>query len=72
VRKSAPWVAGLSLEIVSGMKAQTPAVQTKSFPRLSGIVSNVKGRVLPPLLLYMFGVPGGLCLLLWVFFFRGK
>jgi|GEM_PF-3384094 len=33
---------------------------------------KVEGRVLPPLLLWMLGVPGGICLILWVFFFRGK
>lgn len=30
------------------------------------------GRVGPPLLLWFLGVPGGVCILLWVFFFRGK
>lgn len=33
---------------------------------------KVEGRILPPLLLWMFGVPGGICVLLWIFFFRGK
>jgi hypothetical protein len=33
---------------------------------------RVEGRVLPPLLLWMLGVPGGICLVLWFFFFRGK
>ncbi|MGZ8907094.1 MAG: hypothetical protein ACXW1U_15415 [Methylobacter sp.] len=31
---------------------------------------HVEGRVLPPLLLWMLGVPGGICVLLWFFFFR--
>lgn len=29
------------------------------------------GKVLPPVILWMLGVPGGVCLLLWLFFFRG-
>ena len=33
---------------------------------------KVEGKVLPPLLLWMLGVPGGICLILWLFFFRGK
>lgn len=33
---------------------------------------KISGRVMPPLLLWMFGVPGGLCLILWLFFFRGN
>lgn len=35
------------------------------------VAGNEHGRVLPPLLLWMLGVPGGLCLILWLFFFRG-
>lgn len=31
---------------------------------------QVEGRVLPPLLLWMLGVPGGICVILWFFFFR--
>ncbi|MDI1294251.1 MAG: hypothetical protein PSV18_16165 [Methylobacter sp.] len=31
---------------------------------------KVEGRVLPPLLLWMLGVPGGICIVLWIFFFR--
>ncbi|MBS1962828.1 MAG: hypothetical protein JST04_11470 [Bdellovibrionales bacterium] len=50
------------------MKIEQPENQSKSFPSLS----DIRGRVLPPLILYMLGVPGGICLLLWVFFFRGK
>ena len=34
-------------------------------------VANEKGRILPPLILWMLGVPGGVVLLLWLFFFRG-
>lgn len=32
---------------------------------------RLSGRVLVPALLYMAGVPFGLVLLLWFFFFRG-
>ena len=35
------------------------------------IVKNSEGRVLPPLLLYFFGVPGFICLMLWFFMWRG-
>jgi hypothetical protein len=31
---------------------------------------KMEGRILPPLILWMLGVPGGIVLLLWVFFFR--
>ncbi len=36
------------------------------------IVDNVNGRVAAPILMYMFGVPGFLCVLAWLFFFRGR
>lgn len=32
---------------------------------------NSEGKVGGPILLYFLGVPGGICLLLWLFFFRG-
>lgn len=32
---------------------------------------NVQGRVLPPLILWMLGVPGIVVIGLWFFFFRG-
>ncbi len=38
---------------------------------MKNLIRNEKGRVLPPLVLYMVGVPGFVCLLLWVFFFKG-
>lgn len=40
------------------------ATKAKRFGR------KVEGRVLPPLLLWMLGVPGGIVILLWFFFFR--
>jgi hypothetical protein len=33
---------------------------------------KVEGRILPPLILWMLGVPGGVCVILWFFFFKGK
>jgi hypothetical protein len=30
----------------------------------------MEGRVLPPLILWMLGVPGGVVIILWLFFFR--
>jgi len=34
-------------------------------------LEKIEGRVLPPLILWFLGVPGGIVLLLWLFFFRG-
>jgi hypothetical protein len=31
---------------------------------------RMEGRILPPLILWMLGVPGVIVLLLWVFFFK--
>ncbi|MEQ1559669.1 MAG: hypothetical protein ABL933_12125 [Methyloglobulus sp.] len=31
---------------------------------------KMEGRILPPLILWMLGVPGGVVLILWLFFFR--
>ena len=39
---------------------------------IKDIAANIEGRVLPPALLYMLGVPGGICVLLWFFIWRGK
>lgn len=67
-----PIKAGLDLELESGMKTNLLSQKAKSFPKVREIVGGIHGRVLPPLLMYMFGVPAGVCLLLWVFFFRGR
>lgn len=40
--------------------------------RIGKFVDNVQGKVGVPILLYFFGVPGIVCVLLWVFIFRGK
>lgn len=39
--------------------------------RLRGKIEWSEGRVGPPLLLWVLGVPGSICLILWFFFFRG-
>lgn len=31
---------------------------------------KIEGRILPPLILWMLGVPGSVVLILWFFFFR--
>ena len=36
------------------------------------ILTDVEGRVGPPILLWFLGVPGGVCLVLWLAFWRGK
>lgn len=38
---------------------------------LSDFNRNVEGRILPPLILWMIGVPGIVVIGLWLFFFRG-
>jgi hypothetical protein len=38
--------------------------------KLIETVKDTEGRIGPPLLLWFFGVPGGVCLVLWLFFFR--
>ena len=40
--------------------------------QLKDLYKNAEGRVAPPLILWFLGVPGSVCLLLWVFFWRGK
>lgn len=35
-------------------------------------IQEVNGRVGVPILLYILGVPGSICVLLWLFIFRGK
>lgn len=47
-------------------------MKTNALTNMKTKLNEIEGRVLPPLLLYMFGVPGFLCILLWLFFFRGR
>jgi hypothetical protein len=39
---------------------------------LAKTIENVNGRVAAPILMYMLGVPGFLCVVAWLFFFRGR
>jgi hypothetical protein len=39
--------------------------------KMMSVVENVEGRVGMPILLYFLGVPGFVCILLWLFFFKG-
>jgi hypothetical protein len=39
--------------------------------KASDIGRHIEGRVLPPLILWMLGVPGIIVFGLWLFFFRG-
>jgi len=34
-------------------------------------IKKIEGAILPPLILWMLGVPGVLVILLWLLFFRG-
>lgn len=36
------------------------------------MIVDAQGRVMVPILMYLLGVPGLLCILIWAFFFRGK
>ncbi len=67
MRNFAPSTAGPALEILTRMKTKFDSLKA-NVPSLS----DIQGRVMAPIFLYMLGVPGGICLLLWVFFFRGR
>lgn len=38
----------------------------------STLLDNINGKVAVPILMYVLGVPGFLCILAWLFFFKGK
>lgn len=40
--------------------------------KIETFIADINGRVGVPILLYFLGVPGGLVILIWFFFFRGK
>lgn len=40
--------------------------------KLKPIIDNIEGKVGVPILLYILGVPGFFCILIWLFFFKGK
>jgi hypothetical protein len=35
-------------------------------------LEDIQGRVAAPILMYFLGVPGFICFLAWLFFFRGR
>ncbi len=41
-------------------------------PAIRETIDNVNGRVGVPILMYFLGVPGFICILAWLFFFRGR
>lgn len=40
--------------------------------QMDTFVDNVNGKVAVPILMYILGVPGFVCILAWLFFFKGK
>jgi hypothetical protein len=40
--------------------------------KMDTLVNNVNGRVGVPILMYVLGVPGFVCILAWLFFFKGR
>jgi hypothetical protein len=40
--------------------------------KLTAQIDNAKGRVGVPILMYVLGVPGFVCVLAWLFFFKGN
>jgi hypothetical protein len=40
--------------------------------KINTYLENIQGKVGVPILLYILGVPGFLCILIWLFFFKGK
>ncbi len=41
-------------------------------PKIQDTIDNVNGRVAVPILMYFLGVPGFVCILAWLLFFKGK
>lgn len=40
--------------------------------QMGSLIDNVNGKVAMPILMYVLGVPGFVCILAWLFFFKGK
>lgn len=40
--------------------------------KIRSTLDNANGKVGVPILMYFLGVPGFVCILLWLFFFKGK
>jgi hypothetical protein len=62
------------LEIQSEVNAMgnDDAPHEGGLKKFKDIASNAYGRVGVPILMYFLGVPGSICILAWLFFFRGK
>lgn len=43
-----------------------------SINKLKEMKTNVEGKVMVPIIMYVLGVPGIVCIMIWAFFFRGK
>lgn len=48
------------------MKTKQLRLKTK----IGEVIQKAEGRILPPLILWMLGVPGIVVIVLWVFIFR--
>ncbi|TDP55324.1 hypothetical protein C8D79_0371 [Bacteriovorax stolpii] len=40
--------------------------------KMNELVEDIQGKVAVPILMYILGVPGFVCILAWLFFFKGK
>jgi hypothetical protein len=40
--------------------------------KIEFLIDNANGKIAAPILMYVLGVPGFLCILAWLFFFKGK
>ena len=40
-------------------------------PKIQDSIENMNGKVGVPILMWFLGVPGFVCVLAWLFFFRG-
>lgn len=56
---------GGGIRLISGQKVGG-VMKARQF------IENVEGRVAAPVLMYFLGVPGFVCILAWLFFFRGR
>jgi hypothetical protein len=73
---STPYVLGIAvvtvLSILRGIHNGVASMKTTEVREMfSEVNRNVEGRILPPLILWMLGVPGIIVIALWFFFFRG-
>lgn len=52
------------------MKTNQLRSETKTKTKIIEVSRKVEGRILPPLILWMLGVPGIVVIVLWALFFR--